>query len=139
MVKDMYQNTAYGSCLDACTKAAALANLSNRLERSDLHVEARNQYGNAMSALNNTLQSPTDRIADETLLSMLMLRFCEFFFGLSTDATIFGPKSCASDNWLAQSGRSLDNLRMRGANQLSTPQGRWLFDITFRSEVSLKA
>ena len=77
MIKDMYQTTAYGSCLDICTKAAALANLSNRLERSDLHVEARTQYGDAIHALNATLQSPTDRIADETLLSMLMLRFTE--------------------------------------------------------------
>lgn len=80
MIKDMYQDTAYGSCLDTCVKAAAFANLANRLDRSDLHVEARIQYGNAMNALNNALQSPTDRISDETLLAMLMMRVCEVGF-----------------------------------------------------------
>ena len=77
MIEEMYHDTIPGSCLDISTRAAALSNMSNRLDSIDIWTEAQHQYGVALQALNTTLQNPLERLTDETLLAMLMIRFCE--------------------------------------------------------------
>jgi hypothetical protein len=77
VIRDLCRQSGPGSSLNRAVKAAALANLSNRVYRPELCMQARDEYGQAIVALKYVLGDSEKCLEDQTLATLLILRMCE--------------------------------------------------------------
>ena len=102
----------------ASMKALGVATFSIISRSAELAAHARDYYVQAIRLLNTSLASSTEIIRDSTLLTSITLSDYECILGADT-------KAFAAYKSHIQGTAAL--IKLRGAKQLHTPQGRILF------------
>lgn len=100
-------------------KAASFASFANQYNSPVMLKRARTTYGQALSALNASLRSPTDSIKDSTLATIVLLQIFEH---ITTDDSLTMGNHDTGLRMLVD---------MRGHEQLDTPQGRSIGRVVF--------
>lgn len=103
--------------LMASIKAVGLAGFANVERSSDVMKEARKEYSAALRLTNLALRSSRDAKKDSTLLSIMILSIYE---------TVAGTNQKSLKSWAEHIRGAAALVKLRGPEQLSTPEGRRL-------------
>ena len=119
-LEKFYANVTGDSPLNAATSAIALAAFSATPGRRELRLQARRQYGTAVSRLKSALSDPIQAKSDVTLISVLL-------FGLFESLTC-NIQSLA--NWGKHNDGAVALVKARGKKNFENPVSQALFRVT---------
>lgn len=114
----MFQSNSVDENLLTAVKAVSYASYAHHLHNTELTEVSRWQYTKAVNLTNAALRSDESAAKDSTLLSVMILGMYEILTG-STQRSL--------QAWMEHVRGSAALIKMRGEEQLKTPQGRRLF------------
>ena len=114
----LYQTGSIDENLLTAVKAISYASYAHHMQSPELKDVSRYQYTKSVKMTNKALQSNFDAAKDSTLMSVMILGMYEI---------ITGRTQRSLEAWMEHVRGSAALIRMRGEEQLKTPQGRRLF------------
>jgi hypothetical protein len=114
----LYQTNSIDDNLLTAVKAVSYASYAHHMQSTELTDVSRYQYTKSVTMTNRALQSTADAVKDSTLMSVMILGMYEILTG-NTQRSL--------EAWMEHIRGSAALIKMRGDDQLKTPQGRRLF------------
>lgn len=114
----LYQTNSIDDNLLTAVKAVSYASYAHHMQSTELTDVSRYQYTKSVTMTNRALQSTADAVKDSTLMSVMILGMYEILTG-NTQRSL--------EAWMEHIRGSAALIKMRGEDQLRTPQGRRLF------------
>ena len=113
----LYQTNSIDDNLLAAVKAVSYASYAHHMQSTELSDVSRYQYTKSVKMTNHALQSNADAVKDSTLMSVMILGMYEILTG-NTQRSL--------EAWMEHIRGSAALIKLRGEDQLKTPQGRRL-------------
>ena len=114
----VYRTRNIDDTLTTALRAVSYASYAHSVRNTELTDISRFQYTRAIRLTNDALQNPDDAVKDTTLLSILILGMYEVLTGCNQRSI---------QAWMEHVRGSCALVKLRGPEQIQTPEGRRLF------------